>query len=396
MSNKTLALILQRAASVERWAELRGSVVKDSAPVLFDAATEDFGSWANGLAAALHSVCHKKSTPEARTAPAAVEPVHDRVLQDGWDGPIFMVGSDRSVFHIKGDELPTVHRTPAPMVPFEPRGEPLTIELAVANPFEGMLVVVSETGLACTVDGRIVPHAKGVLRRAPDMAAVASDGRIVAVVDRVALRRGKRFVHVTVTGKIKASAVSDFGRGPDRDGIQALLLGETDAIVSVFSQPDPEATFFCANLAGNGIHFLASDVRTMGLKAQGVRAMELNDDFDAICGAFCTAGCEQVLVLSAQGHGKRVSLGDFRVQGRGGQGMILMRPPAGDELVAVVPIASLDNDVLIASAGGRVLRLAVNAVPLLDRSAKGVKVVAVASDDRISTTCPLPGSGPMA
>lgn len=395
MSSKTIALILQRAARAQRWSDLRGSVVQDDAPGLFAAATEDFGSWSNGLAAALHSACAKAPREERRAAPA-VEEVHDRQPQDGWDGPIALVAADHRVFTLRGSELATVHGIPAKMGRLDVAQGPVTVRRALANPYEGMLVVVSDQGLACTVDGRIIPHLNGQARHASDLAALASDEGIVGMLDRTVLRRGQRFVHVTVGGKIKASAVADFGRGPDREGVQALLLGQSDAIAAVFAQPDREASFFCANLAGNGIHFLASDVRTMGLKAQGVRAMDLSDDFDAVCGAFCTTGCEQMLVLSAGGFGKRVSLGDFRVQKRGGQGMILMRPPQGDEVVAVLGLTSLDNDILIASAGGGLVRLAANAVPLLDRSARGVRVVDVPSDDRIATTCLLPGSGPAA
>ena len=218
---------------------------------------------------------------------------------------------------------------------------------------------------------------------------------IVAMWSRREMRRCNRFAHVTVGGKIKASAIKEFGRhGPDRYGVQALLLSDEDAICTAFLERERGTRVFCASLAGNGIHFSARDVRTMGLKAQGVKAMDLGDD-NTVIGAFNTDGCDELVVLSAYGYGKRVALEEFRVQGRGGQGMILMRPHLdGDELAAIAPLPSLNKDLLVLTRGGHVARIAATAIPSPGRSARGVRLLKMPEGDRVGVVSVLPGSGP--
>ncbi|MEO1271230.1 MAG: DNA gyrase C-terminal beta-propeller domain-containing protein [Myxococcota bacterium] len=409
MSDGIATEIMARAARANEGDELTEEWMRTTDAKLVARAEAMYGSWEAALAQALMMACTQtvqtptpsSAVPRKTIARPKVHAVNevvafDREPEEGWDGPIVMVAADRMVFQVNADRFSTAHQTPVTAQPFAPEGRALSIEVAMPNPGEDVVVALSNTGTAHSFDSRIVPHIEGHTLRASDVIGVASDESIVALMSRRQLRRSGRFVHVTVEGKIKASSIKDFGRGgPDRHGAQALLLSEQDAICTAFLERDKATRVFCASLAGNGIHFSARDVRTMGLKAQGVKAMAVGDDFDAVVGAFNTDGCQELVVLSAFGYGKRVALDEFRVQGRGGQGMILMRPHVdGDELAAIAPLSSLHQDLLVLTLGGHVARIAAPAIPAPGRSARGLPLVALPDGDRISTVCVLPGSGP--
>jgi DNA gyrase subunit A len=258
---------------------------------------------------------------------------------------------------------------------------------------EGSLVIYSPSGQAWAVDERLVPDGDQTSRAASELAGLASGEPVQAMLLRRKLRGARRACHVTAQGRIKASDSADLIHAMSREGAQAYLLADGDQAVAVFGQEGGQTTIFCAARNGNGIHFKASDVRTMGLRAQGVKAMELGED-DAIVGAAAARGKEQVLVLSQQGCGKRVSLEEFRVQGRGGQGMILMRPHLpGDGLAAMSLIGSLDEDVLVLTSRGRLARVAVTAFPLLGRSSRGEQVLALEGAEQVVSARALPGAG---
>lgn len=395
MSEDKEALVEQLVEAVtEADGDIDNEALLDAHPVLFKRARMAFGSWEDALVAALVKTCQGSRRRRVSSRAVEVEASHERVCMDGWDGPVVFVGGDGTCFVINGDALPLSQGHPAPLTPFSPRGEAMTLENLISNPNEDVLVVVSERGLVYPLDGRVVPHVSATTRTPADMTGMASDEAVKVFFARREILSGDRFVHVTAGGRIKASRARDLGRVQDRDGTVAFLLAEGDAVVSAFAQSSDQATFFCASANGNGIHFKGKDVRTMGLRAQGVKAMELSGDFDAIVGAVPCVGDEQLLVISAAGDAKRVPLSQFRVQGRGGQGMILMRPHrSGDELAALAATRDLNEDVMVWTASGRSARLPVTRFPLLDRAAKGQAVVDVESGDRVVGLRVMPGQG---
>lgn len=380
------------------------------APDLVSRAEAAFDSWEQALAAALVTAVRapqraatsvssaqddEDDSPSGRAPRSIPEPDFERVAQKGWDGPIAAYTTDGYLVHTRGEDLATAHELPAPLMPFgeDPRG----VEVLLANPREDTVLALSERGLVYAINGRVIPWLDANLRRPSDISGLASDERVTALMLREDLRAGFRFVHVTTAGKIKASAASDLVKQLDPNGAVALLLDDGDAIATAFVEMGRGTSMFCANVGGNGIRFDLEEVRTMGLRARGVKAMTL-EEFDAVADAFATASAEHFVVISAHGLGKRIAISEFRTQGRGGQGMILMRPPRHleDEIAAVVPVNSRHEDILIGTLGGYVARIAVGAIPLMGRPQSGVPLVELAEGDRVYAACRLPGSGPPA
>ena len=365
----------------------------DTDPVTFKNARRVFGSWEDALVASLVHACKGSRKHKVTSDAVAAEEHHERTKMEGWDAQLVIYASDESFFTMSAAELEVCVEGEVRPEPFAPRGEVISIRCAIANPNQDALMVLSQDGVMYPVDSRVVPHVSTAARSPADVVGMASGGSISAILTRGSVRRGSRFVHATSGGRIKASSARDFGRVLQRDGVQALLLAEGDGVCSAFAQGPGHTAAFCANASGNGIRFKLDDVRTMGLRAQGVKSMAL-EDFDAIAGVVPVKDDGQILVISALGKGKRVPLSQFRIQGRAGQGMILMRSEdRGDELVALAAPGSLDEDLLVWTVGGRVARVAVGAFPLLDRAARGAEIIALPEGDRIAGVCRLPGAG---
>ncbi len=376
----------------EASAALTNDALIDADPALFRRARKAFGSWEDAVVAALCYTARGKKRRPSREEVVAEEH-HQRQPQDGWDGLICFATADHCIFSVRGAELPTIHQIPATVVEFAPAGRTSKILAALSNPDEKSVVLFSDKGLAYPLNGRVVPEANLPRRTVGDVTGMPSTDSVATIVPRADMQGGKRFVHTTTAGKTKASSVHDFGRNID-SGAVAFLLGPDDAVCSTFVEYRDHTGVFCASSGGNGIQYSNAEVRSMGLRAQGVKAMALGE-FEALVGAEPVTGEEQVVVLTMQGFGKRVSLREFRPQGRAGQGMILLRPhEAGDEVAVMAVVRDLDSDILIWTSEGRYVRLAATAIPLLGRSQKAVAVLDIDSGERVTGTHVLPGSGP--
>lgn len=389
--------ILDRILELAREADgdLTSEGLIDAEPLVFKQARQEFGSWDNALVQALVKALQGSRRKRLTSKQVVAAEEHQRQRVDGWDGPVMMAAADGALFSMGADAWEVSADAESGLEDFDPReeGDALGLVSALSNPEEGVVMLLSDSGVLYPVDARVVPHPRGARRTGADVTGMASAERVAAMMLRQELRRARRFIHVTRQGRIKASSARDFGNLQDRDGTVALLLADDDRILTAFPQGEGQGHVFCANASGNAIHFDANEVRTMGLRAQGVKAMELVEG-DELVGAAAVREGDVALVISAAGDGKRVPIDQFRVQGRAGQGMILMRPHRpGDLVAAMIILDSPDDDVLVWSAQGRARRIPATAFPLLDRASRGQAVVSLPDGDQVAGMCRLPGAG---
>lgn len=203
--------------------------------------------------------------------------------------------------------------------------------------------------------------------------------------------RHDRIIHVTKLGKAKASTVSDFSPMMGKNSREAFLLNEGDTPIAVLIGEDYNG-LFCASAMGQGIHMSTQDIRTMGRRSVGVNVMKLAGDEDYVSSAFLTMGVNQVVVVTAQGFGKRLAFREFRKQGRGGAGMQVLRLNPNDHVVGVLPCTE-DNDVVLTTNIGRVWRLAAHQFQEMGRSARGKRIFEVGPDEEIIGLSVLPCAG---
>ena len=133
---------------------------------------------------------------------------------------------------------------------------------------------------------------------------------------------------------------------------------------------------------GKGIRFKETDVRAMGRTARGVRGIKVPDGHKVISLIIEKAG-EELLTASSKGYGKRTRIDDFNLQGRGGQGVIAMITNSRNgDMVGVIPVA--DNDeVMLISDQGTLVRTRVDGVSVLGRNTQGVTLIKVSEGEQL-------------
>jgi len=201
----------------------------------------------------------------------------------------------------------------------------------------------------------------------------------------------KYIVMVTKNGIIKKVDIKDFG-SVRRSGLIAVKLRPDDVLEWVkLSAGKDDIIIVTEN--GQAVRFREKQVRPMGRNAAGVRAIKLKKD-DKVAGMdMINAGKveqhEQLLVVMEKGYGKRTSLRNYRVQGRGGSGIKTAKitPKTGTAVAAFIVNAKLEKeDLIIVSDKGQVIRLPLKSVSVLGRATQGVRLMRFSEkDDKVAS-----------
>ena len=170
-------------------------------------------------------------------------------------------------------------------------------------------------------------------------------------------------------------------------GIIAIRLDAGDSLVSV-SHVEKGDDASIVTKEGMSIRFKESDIREMGRTAGGVRAMKL-DKNDMVVGAHVIKKEYKdcwLLVISANGYGKRTELSEYKIQGRGGSGILTSKVTAKTgEVISSQIIHSEEEEVVAISKKSQVVRTGVNEIPVLSRSTQGVRIMKLREGDSLAS-----------
>jgi DNA gyrase subunit A len=183
----------------------------------------------------------------------------------------------------------------------------------------------------------------------------------------------------TSGGTVKKTPLSQFSR-PRSSGIIAIDLRNGDKLVDA-KITDGDAEILLVASSGKGIRFKESDVRPMGRGAAGVRGIRLPEGHEVIALSIVRDG----LVLSAteNGYGKRTSVGDFPVQGRGGQGVIAIQTTARNGRTVGAVLVSEGDEIMLISSNGTLIRTPVDDISIQGRNTQGVRLTRVEEGQRL-------------
>ncbi|MBL7791630.1 MAG: DNA gyrase subunit A [Saprospiraceae bacterium] len=190
----------------------------------------------------------------------------------------------------------------------------------------------------------------------------------------------------TRRGMVKKTAVEAFSR-PRAGGIIAITINEDDQLLEARLTSGAHEIFI-ATRNGNAIRFNESKVRAMGRSAAGVIGVTLNDGGNnEVVGMVCVAPDDKestILVVSEKGNGKRSDIDDYRLTGRGGKGVKTMQ--VTDKTGAVIAIKSVveDDDLMITTKSGIVIRMPVSDIRVMGRATQGVRVIRLDDDEEIA------------
>lgn len=196
---------------------------------------------------------------------------------------------------------------------------------------------------------------------------------------------------VTKHGRVKRVTADSF-HDVRSSGIIAITLEDDDQLVSAsFARESDE--IMLATRAGRAIRFEASEVRTMGRTAKGVRGIKLDDEDDAVVSGMVVGGHNQdggAFVVTENGFGKKTPLEEYSVQGRGGKGVkTASLSDTTGQLVTATILTDGDEEVVAMSRDAQVIRINADDVSELSRNTKGVRIMRLHEDDTVASLVSL-------
>ena len=208
----------------------------------------------------------------------------------------------------------------------------------------------------------------------------ANNEKISAMIRSRSLDEDSYLMFVTRLGTVKRMRQIEL-KNIRSSGIRALNLDEGDELMSVFATTGGE-DIMIASKDGMAVCFNESDVRPMGRTAVGVRGIRLREG-DRVVGAGSTAHGAQILTVTEKGYGKRTSTDEYAVRGRGGVGIKNYNVTAKTGPVADVKIVTGEEDILLISDDGTIIRTPADSISLQSRTAQGVRVMRLLEGSRV-------------
>ena len=261
------------------------------------------------------------------------------------------------------------------------KGEDFIDQLFVANSHDTLLCF-SSRGKVYWLKVYQLPQAGRGSRGKPmvNLLPLEEDERINAVLPVRAFDENKFVFMATSQGTVKKTSLASFSR-PRSSGIIALDLRGGDFLVGAgITDGNSELMLFASS--GKAIRFQESDVRPMGRSAAGVRGIRLADPGDEVI-ALRVLQDGPVLVGTEHGYGKRTALADFPTQGRGGQGVIAIQTTDRNGRLVGALQAADDDEIMLISSGGTLVRTRVADVSVQGRNTQGVRLIRLDEGDRL-------------
>jgi DNA gyrase subunit A len=220
---------------------------------------------------------------------------------------------------------------------------------------------------------------------APEQVKAAS--WVVFVIPVQSYDDGKYLVMLTRRGVIKKTELSAFSN-IRRNGLIAVALDDDDALGWV-RLTDGSQSILIGTREGMAIHFPEEDLRPLGRTARGVKAIGLRTE-DIVIGMDIGDPTADVLVVTTDGFGKRTPVEEYRLQSRGGLGLINVKLNVNRQgKVAAILVVSENDEVIIVTSSGVVIRQSVRDVRQTGRSAQGTRLQKLGEDERVAGVAPV-------
>ncbi|GIW54535.1 MAG: DNA gyrase subunit A [Nitrospiraceae bacterium] len=226
-----------------------------------------------------------------------------------------------------------------------------------------------------------------------NLLALKSDEKVTATVPVKEFREDRYVVMATRQGVIKKTELSAFSN-PRQGGIIALSLDEGDKLIGV-EITDGQREILLGTKQGITIRFKEDDVRPMGRTAHGVRGITLEEGDEVIGMETITPdSTTSILTVTEGGYGKRTPVTEYRVQGRGGKGIISVKTTERNGLAVGFLQVRDGDEIMLMAAKGKILRCRVDDIREIGRNTQGVRIIELeGEDDRVVAVARLVESG---
>lgn len=215
---------------------------------------------------------------------------------------------------------------------------------------------------------------------------IAADEKVTSMIRVPEFDEEKYLVMVTKQGIIKRISLNAYNTAR-KGGLIALELNEGDELAWV-RLTDGNQQVIVATKNGLAIRFEETDVRPMGRQARGVKAISLREG-DCVVGMCVVTNYDLILTASETGFGRISNVSDYRLQSRGGKGITNYHTEKYGN-VAAVSAVKLDEDIIIISQEGVIIRIAADTVRICNRPSKGVTLMRIGENDKVVTVARAP------
>lgn len=212
-----------------------------------------------------------------------------------------------------------------------------------------------------------------------NLLALENDERITTVIPIREFDNERYLVMVTRNGLIKKTPLIEYKS--HYTGLIGINLRQNDELIDV-KYTDGEQNIIIATHHGKAIHFNEQDVRTTGRVSIGVKGITLDDD-DYVIGMGVDSEGEDLLVITEKGYGKRTPLEEYRLQSRGGKGLITANITEKNGKLAGIKVVDDEHELIIITGEGIIIRTKVEQISQTGRNTMGVKVIRIDEGDRV-------------
>lgn len=193
---------------------------------------------------------------------------------------------------------------------------------------------------------------------------------------------------MTKKGIVKRTPITDY-QNIRTNGIIALTLREDDELITVGTTDGTKDIIMGAS-NGNAIRFSENDVRSMGRTATGVKGMNISDEDSIIGGAVINSEDDEILVITEKGYGKRTNASEYRVQNRGGKGVMTIKIVEKNGRPKALRVVSDEDDIIAITDKGVVIRTPIAQIAKTGRATQGVRIINLRKDNEVATVAIVP------
>lgn len=220
---------------------------------------------------------------------------------------------------------------------------------------------------------------------------VDKDEKVTAMIRVPSYEEDAYFIFTTKTGVTKRTSLSNFAN-IRTNGLIAISLREDDELISV-RLTDGTKEIIIGTHQGMLVRFKEQDIRAMGRNAAGVRGIRLRDD-DYVVGMEILEEGQEILVVTEKGYGKRTSEEEYRLQTRGGVGIKTCQITDKNGPVVAVKAVTGEEDIMLITINGMLIRMDVNDISQIGRSTQGVRLIRLADEEFVATVAKVEKEDP--
>jgi DNA gyrase subunit A len=333
----------------------------------------------------------KKEYGDARRTQLLEKEVQDIRIEDliADEDVIVTITRDGYIKKLPVDTYRTQGRGGKGIIGLTKKEEDLVEHLFICSTHNTLLVFTNR-GRVYQLKAYDVPSASRTSRGTPliNMLGGLEKGESVTAVLNISdFSEGRYLFMVTKEGTVKKTPLVDYATRR-QGGIIAINLNEKDELRFVF-QTDGKKQILMATRSGMSIRFDENDVRSMGRSATGVTGMKFKNKGDYIVGAAVAELSEHVLTVSEDGMGKRSLVEDYRLQTRGGTGVITLKVTEKTGELVSLQVVKPEEELLIITKKGVIIRQKTDTIRETGRVAQGVKLIRLNEGDKVAAVAKI-------